>query len=488
MDDLKVDYLVLMDDEGAFCDCKDSFNRLLQVSSDIKIISNKIRYKDDLELDYSVSCGVVEGKSQRFFQISFSGKCSDEKIEVFVSMLKEVRTIIHKSGGQPEVLRDDISTYYSQQAYPLIHRIENLMRKLIANFMLRKVGKGWLKETSPDAFKQALEKSKRRESGYMNALYQVDFIHLADFLFKPYCVNEISKLYEQLDKASSSEDLKLDELKEFIPRSNWHRYFSSVVDCDDLFLDKRWKELYELRCMVAHNSIMTKQDLTKTVKLIDEIEDKIIKAIDDIDKITVPADAKEIVAESVMENINSLYGEFIRTWKKLESTARSLAMMFDLHTRIAVSMDGTNRKVIVPSHILYRSFHKRKILSEDVVNKIMYLQHFRNQLMHADEVMSKADIEPNISLCDECILQINEAIEMLSCRTVNVWLDEDVPEYMSGIIRVGRVVVLEGDEETDRQDLVNNIEFSDMDSMLKYIAQEVTVPEANIQVMHEGER
>ena len=143
-DDLKVEYLVLMDNEGAFCDCKESFNKLLQVSSDIKITGNKLKYKGGMDITYSISNGEVEGKEQRFFQISFSIQHTDEKLDQFVLLLRDVRTIIIRYGGQPEVLRDDISTHYAHKAYPLIHRIENMMRKLIANFMLRKVGKGWL--------------------------------------------------------------------------------------------------------------------------------------------------------------------------------------------------------------------------------------------------------------------------------------------------------------------------------------------------------
>jgi hypothetical protein len=76
------------------------------------------------------------------------------------SLLKTIKTTIHNAGGQPETLWNDVSFYYSQKAYPLIHKIENLMRKLIAYFMLTTIGKEWVTITSPNALERLLIKAK----------------------------------------------------------------------------------------------------------------------------------------------------------------------------------------------------------------------------------------------------------------------------------------------------------------------------------------
>ncbi|SBS38054.1 hypothetical protein MSP8886_04374 [Marinomonas spartinae] len=58
MKEFKVEYLILMDDEGAFCDSKTTFNKLLQVNSDIKISNKKLTYKGSFEVEY----GLISGK------------------------------------------------------------------------------------------------------------------------------------------------------------------------------------------------------------------------------------------------------------------------------------------------------------------------------------------------------------------------------------------------------------------------------------------
>ncbi len=470
-----------MDDEGAFCDSKATFNKLLQVNSDITINNKKLTYKKAFDVEYGLISGEVENKGQRFFQLTLIAKCEDEKLDIFVDLLRDIKKIIQKSGGKPEILVDDISTFYSQESYPLIHCIENTMRKLITNFMLRKVGTSWLKESSPETFKAAVEKSKRKDTPQV---YKVDFIHLADFLFKPYSVHNTKNLFDKLDSAETIESLKLEQLKEYIPKSNWQRYFSEIVDCEDSFLDSRWRKLYDLRCLIAHNSIVTKRDYEEIKKLVEEINASLDKAINDIDKISVPADDKEIVAESVMSNINLLYGEFIRTWKRLDSFVLKFSKLTIHHAREKVMADGRVKRLSVPRHILYRELKKNSLLQLELTDKLMYLQTFRNRLMHADEMFSDSEIESNLHLAHECIAQLNRAYELCMTRSAIVELDDNVPKSMAGIIRLGRVIVEDHEGSHEREDLIDNSEFRDTNELVQYVSANTGVFSENVQIAH----
>lgn len=485
MEELKVEYLILMDKEGAYCDSKQAFNKLLQVCSDIKISSNKIKYKSALDVDYLIKCGEVEGKDQRFFHVSFGSTCDHSNIDTFVSLLKDVKRVVHKAGGQPEILRDDVSSYYANLSYPKIHSIENLMRKLIATFMLRKVGKSWVKESSPTDFKSAIDNSKRKPSGYMNALYQVDFIHLSDFLFKPYAVNDVSKLFKKISDTEKVEDLDLDDLKDHIPRSNWFRYFSGIVECEDSYLSKRWSDLYELRCMVAHNSIVSKQEYEKIGSLIGDIEEKLEKAIQEIDKITIPEDDQELVAESVVSNINSKYGEFLVSWKNLDHLLKVLANSLNMTNRNATLKNGRRSKVMIPRHLFIQMLSKKNIFGDDeIVNTIKHLYSFRNQLVHEAVSLEAGELDSFIIQAKDCANYIASYVEKLEQKRVEVFLDDAVPEYMNGILRIGRVVVHDGEEAIDREDLVNNLEFSDENEIVDFICQEIGVAAYNV-LIHE---
>ena len=162
----------------------------------------------------------------------------------------------------------------------------------------------------------AIDKSKRKQ--YLDVLHQIDFIHLGDFLFKSYQVKDTKELYLMISKAQSLDDLMLDELKSFEAKSNWEKYFSKIVDCTDEYLDKRWKELYDLRCSVAHNALLNKDEHERVCRLVSEIEIPLQKAIENLDKVHVPQSDKEQVAENVASSISIAYGEFIQTWKLFE--------------------------------------------------------------------------------------------------------------------------------------------------------------------------
>jgi hypothetical protein len=120
-------------------------------------------------------------------------------IERFSAFLKVIRGLIARTGGQTETLWDDTSFHYSRKAYVLIYRAENLMRRLIAHFMLITVGKEWVTETAPAEFREAVSKSKRKaDSKFINVLHTVDFIHLAAFLLRPYSRKTTQELYNKI--------------------------------------------------------------------------------------------------------------------------------------------------------------------------------------------------------------------------------------------------------------------------------------------------
>ncbi|MCF2855913.1 hypothetical protein L1286_00390 [Pseudoalteromonas sp. SMS1] len=484
MKEFKVEYLILMEDDGGFCNCKNTFNKLLQAHSDIKISNKKLTYKEKFEVEYNLLSGEVENKKQRFFQLTLNAKCEADKLDIFVQLLRDINTIIPKSGGKQETLVNDISTFYSLESYPLIHRIENTMRRLITTFMLRKIGTSWLKDSSPKEFKVAVEKSKRKDAPQV---YKVDFIHLADFLFKPYSIHDTKSLIDKLDSAKSIESLNLEQLKSYVPKSNWQRYFSEIVDCEDTFIKSRWEKLYDLRCLIAHNAIVTKQDYEKIKLLVDEVSNRLVKAIQEIDKISVPADDKESVAESVVSNMNSLYGEFITSWKKLNSMIFSLSKEFDMHVGERQSPDGSSHRVRLPEHVIFRNLAQSSIITQELTDKLSSLQRFRNVLVHSNEPLSNQDIEENIRLISECILNVENAFEKAFANHVIVDLDDDVPESMRGIIRAGRVVFVKNfdeqdEEQKEREDLVDNREFHNKRELVKYISNMTGVPFDNIDI------
>ncbi len=204
------------------------------------------------------------------------------------------------------------------------------MRKLIANFLLVTIGGEWFSETSPNEIKSTVDKSKRVNDQKGNALYNIDFIQLADFLLKAYSSTSSQDIYKKISSATQLEDLE--SIKKLLPESNWKRYFSSLVKCEDTFLQKRWSELYELRCKVAHNALVVQADFDKIQTLASELTEKLQEAIDKLPKVKVPESDVEYIFENAAGNANAILGEFLTVWRNLESRILGLAASMDFFT------------------------------------------------------------------------------------------------------------------------------------------------------------
>jgi hypothetical protein len=387
--DLTTEYLVIIEKLSSealytFCDSTEEFKKLLQTDSDIVIEQDTLRFRKDLQVVYSTVMGWVEGRDQRFFRCRIRLSALEEQVENYAALLRSIRTTVARSGGQIETLQDDLSFYYAEKSYPLIHRAETLMRKLIAYFMLTHVGKDWVTESTPATVREALEKSRRKQ--YSDLLHQVDFIHLADFLFRPYQTRDLSELFSTLDATGAANDLDLDALRTYKPRSNWERYFRAVVDCSDQYLDKKWKQLYELRCMVAHNAIVGRTEYDRITELVNDVSVHLERAIDNLDKVHVPEAERERVAENAATNVNALWGEFIRLWASFERTLSSLALR---------SPDVGQRARARGTVPLLRELHAAELINDEVFAEALELAQVRNLLVHeAGPALS----EPELSL------------------------------------------------------------------------------------------
>ncbi|MDO9209028.1 MAG: hypothetical protein Q7T91_12335 [Sulfuricurvum sp.] len=73
---------------------------------------------------------------------------------------------------------------------------------------------------------------------------------------------------------------------------------------------------------------------------------------------------------------------------------------------------------------------------------------------------------------------------MATIASVIITLDDDVPEYMSGIIRCGSVVSedKDGNQIGDHQELIDNTEFHTEDQLIDYVAKHLGVDKSIIEI------
>ncbi|MDM9580570.1 HEPN domain-containing protein [Nostoc sp. GT001] len=292
---MKLEYLVAFEKSENFCSDVNSIKNLLQSNSRISIESDKLTYKDENE--ESLTCNVIittgevqDKKQQRYILIELTYTENPENIEdQNTEVFNQVRRIVRKSLGTLTVtsksasintLWDDISLYYSKKSYPLIHQIENLMRKFITRFMFMTVGISAFEDIAPPELKKQV--SDKKKNILEDALQELDFIQLSHFFFNKERTLTVEKLESLISKSTKIEDFKLENLKEFVPKSNWDRFFSNIIELDGNKLSEKWRVLYDLRCKVAHNKDFNKNDYEKVELLCTEISDVVNKAIEQL--------------------------------------------------------------------------------------------------------------------------------------------------------------------------------------------------------------
>lgn len=379
---LKVEYLVAIKKKGNFCDRIETFLNFLRADSRFSIskTSKTIKYEapedEALTIGYEFQLGEV--KEQRVFHIKLFCNSSGENLESDLSryqkFLRAFRTNIQQLDIEFHVIWDDISLYYAEKAYPLIHEIENLMRKLIMKFMVTKLGLGWVDETVPKQIKDIISRKEGRREGQTNFLYQIDFLDLSKFLLEPYSNSEILELRNKLGRIKDLSELSLDYLNGFVPKSNWQRYFSTVIFYDGERFKRKWDDLYQLRNKIAHNNTFTSSDYKNVVEIVDELGKKIREAVDKLDQVIISEDEREEVAESISININSLYGEFVQNWKVFEKEV----------SRVLGSSKPVDKRMI-PVRWKIDQLEKLGLVRPELCEQFRELNEIRNYLVHSTE-------------------------------------------------------------------------------------------------------
>ena len=336
---IKTEYLFLLNKKNGRFNDEDSIKNLFKINSNIKFISDdKIMY-NTLNINYILdSEKLANDEKQIYVHLEFTievSKETDKELDEYSNFLREVREIISKWDDSNEILWDGVGFFYAVQAYPLVYEIENLIRKLITKFMLKTIGRDWTKKYISQDIKNTLRKSDSKTLN-VNFLYNVDFKQLENFLFEKFSNEDKGQLYKLIE----SEKGKISDLKKFLPESNWNRLFSKLMtETPEEKLKENLSKLYELRCKVAHNNIIEKQDFNQIKAYHKYLKENIELAITKIVKIN-KEEAKVIAdsfgkfvpeneeKESVEEYIKSRLGRYLFSTKRIEGYKEQNHTMF----------------------------------------------------------------------------------------------------------------------------------------------------------------
>jgi hypothetical protein len=311
---VKTEFLILMPNDEAFCNSKKSFVDFIRIDSLLSVTGNKINYrktpkgKDQVTAKFRVDTDKVKSSNERYFLLVLECEQSDQ-VDEFSELSDRIRSIAERiSPGSTVVntLWDGVGRIYAEKSYPIINEVENLMRRLIAKFMLVTVGMNWSKDAiNPELYKK-IERFED-EDPYISDLHKLDFIHLSQVLFEKKRDISLEELDRLLPKTNFNADDQ-ERILKYIPRSNWEKYFSSLVGDGDHSIEKKWELLYKLRNKVAHNRSVKKSEFEQIRGLSNKIKEIIGKATAKLGEIDINEEDRELIIYSYRSESASALG------------------------------------------------------------------------------------------------------------------------------------------------------------------------------------
>lgn len=301
---MKLEFLVLVKNDDSFCNSKKAFIDFLKVDSLISITGQKLTFKRTqkskplITVKFRVETDNIPSNKERYFLIVLENT-KEELVGEFSEVgnkIKEICKRINPESTVINVLWDDIGRHYAYLAYPLINDVENVMRKLISKFMLINVGMDWSKETMHPDLAKKIEKFED-EDIHLNDLYKLDFINLSHVLFQKKRDITLDELDRVLAK-TSFEDTDKAKILKYVPRSNWEKYFSTLLGENSHSLEKKWELLYKLRNKVAHNRFLTKEDFERVKGLTSQVKEILKVAINKLGEIDLDEEDRELIIHS----------------------------------------------------------------------------------------------------------------------------------------------------------------------------------------------
>ncbi len=400
---MKSEYLITFDAKDGLCTSVEKFKSLLAAHASISFgKKDKVSFNGK-DFSYQLAQGNLTDGSLYYDLTLESIDQADQ--ETYKDLLKEVRRICTKTSGRYIiVLHDGVGEEYCQQGYPTIYKTENLMRKLIAKFMAISIGYDWSDASTPKEVLDSVRTEGKKEKS--NFLHEVDFIQLSNFLFKKYTKADSNRFIDSLKEMTDDEAIKVGDLRQYSPFTNWEKYFAKRVNCDSEYLRSKWERLYDYRCKIAHCKGITKQEFDDLVTISEDICEKIQAALDSIGDVHIEETEREELAENFSGTANKNAAEFIAKYNKLTALAKVACELTSDENDIYAKHETNKTNIQMQSQYLCVA---KGLIDKGTTELIKRAQTFRNKLVHRVGIVEISESE----LIEE-MASIDAVIDLLS--------------------------------------------------------------------------
>ena len=262
---------------------------------------------------------------------------------------------------------DAISEYYCNKIYPKLNELERNLRKLlfntyIVNFRSNyysttvreelqnkiKKGIGDIPSEEVERIKNTYKANSRKEATDIERLqmffYSLELGDIKDLLFtKTWTEADENNKKEFLGIHSDLSSLTDEELRvafeEYVPKSDWNRFFASKIDVEDI--EKVLDSIRKYRNCIAHSKFLHRSDYIECRSLMNRLNAAVLKAIEITEDKDFPEKAYAD-SRKAMQELRERFDEYAKYISTAVETIRSqislsLSQMLD-----EIQMDFTS--------------------------------------------------------------------------------------------------------------------------------------------------
>lgn len=228
------------------------------------------------------------------------------------------------------ILRDDVSTKISNDIYPLINQVENLLRRYLVKFFTQKIGVEWWDVTAPKSISDKIGQRKGNEKNFSNLVDTdvtlIDFDDLGELIYKQTTgFNKQENIISRVMNSKTIEDLN--NLKQEL-QGNYTKYFKEAFQ--DNSFEKKWKTLFEIRNKVAHNNLFIHSDLEIAQQLVTDLTNIINGAESKIDEFKFSIEEQEALRQATIEAVQVAESQNVSKEKTFEKLGLTVVDKIDL--------------------------------------------------------------------------------------------------------------------------------------------------------------
>jgi Apea-like HEPN len=257
------------------------------------------------------------------------------------------------------ILTDDVSTDLSLKIYPLINKIENLLRRYIVKFFITKIGLGWFDISVSKEIKDKIKIRKENEPHFTRSslvdtdVTLIDFNELGEIITRQTSVySKVEDVIDKINRCNSLEELK-NEVTGHYPK-----YFKTIFGNQNF--ESKWKTLFEIRNKVAHNNYLVVRDFDESTRLVQELEIIISEAEDKIDEAVLTVTEKQAISKAIQE--------IVTEQQSVQTDSQSQESIDD--SRLVLTDDDN----IDTETLIHKHFSTQKLDEDLIVQELRYFK------------------------------------------------------------------------------------------------------------------